>query len=80
MPLVGILSLTMDLNASIYHSCTKKFGHIYTLLSKTGTARFSEGPLFRKSVVPNDRCSEGPLFRRSVVPKVHCSEGSLLRN
>ena len=45
-----------------------------------GIARFSEGPLFRRSVVPKVRCSEGPLFRRSVVPKVHCSEGSLLRN
>ena len=31
---------------------------------------YSEGPLFRRSVVPKVRCSEGPLFRRFVVPKV----------
>ena len=35
MPLIGILSLTMNLNASIYHSCTKKCGSIYTTLQNT---------------------------------------------
>ena len=35
IPLVGILSLTMDLNASIYYSCTKKCGPIYTTLKNT---------------------------------------------
>ena len=39
-----------------------------------GTARFSEGPLFRKSVVPKVRSSEGSLLRRFIAPKVRYSE------
>ena len=37
---------------------------------RPGTARFSEGPLFRRSVVPKVRCSESSLFRRFVTPKL----------
>ena len=57
------------------------------------TVRFSEGPFFRRFIVPKVHCSEGSLFRkkgllcrRFIVPKgnlseigVHCSEGSLFR-
>ena len=35
-----------------------------------GTTRFSEGPLFRRSVVLKVRCSEGSLLRRLVTPKL----------
>ena len=38
------------------------------------TVRFSEGPFFRRFIVPKVHCSEGSLFRRFIVPKVHCSE------
>ena len=57
------------------------------------TVRFSEGPFFRRFIVPKVHCSEGSLFRkkgllcrRFIGPKghlseigVHCSEGSLFR-
>ena len=46
-------------------------GRTHQGMTRWGTARFSEGPLFRRSVVPKVRCSD--------VPKVRCSEGSLLR-
>ena len=35
-----------------------------------GTARFSECPLFRRSVVPKVRCSEGSLLWRVVTPRL----------
>ena len=55
------------------------------------TVRFSEGPFFRRFIVPKVHCSEGSLFRkkgllcrRFIGPKGHlseigvpCSEGSL---
>ena len=44
------------------------------MVSQVGTARFSEGPLLRRSVVPKVQCSEGPLFRRYIAPKVRYSE------
>ena len=57
------------------------------------TVRFSEGPFFRRFIVPKVHCSEGSLFRkkgllcrRFIGPKghlsemgVHCSEGLLFR-
>ena len=49
------------------------------LIAFQGASRCSEGPLFRRFIVPKVRCSEGPLFRRFIVPKVRCSEGSLIQ-
>ena len=64
-----------------------------TEVSTGVTVRFSEGPFFRRFIVPKVHCSEGSLFRkkgllcrRFIGPKghlseigVHCFEGSLFR-
>ena len=43
-------------------------------LQLAGSAHCSDGPLFRKPIIPKAHCSEGPLFRKPIVPKAHCSE------
>ena len=44
--------------------------------SELVTVRFSEGPFFRRFIVPKVHCSEGSLFRKK---KVYCAEGLLVR-
>ena len=43
-----------------------------------GTARYSEGSLFRRFVIPKVRYSEGSFIRKW--NKVRYSEGSIVRN
>ena len=58
--------------------CPNGYTARYSEDSNTPKVRYSEGSLFRKSVIPKVHYSEGPLFRRFVNPKM--KQGSLIRN